>query len=49
MFGYSVLCSHPTCYAGPGPDGNIAFIPDGSGSYDAAGFTERFPNLEAYY
>jgi len=49
VFGYSVLCSHPTCYVGPGPDGNIAFIPDGDGSYYAAGFTERFPNLEAYY
>jgi RHS repeat-associated protein len=49
FFNYSVLCSHPTCYLGPGPDGSILLIPDGQGSYCAAGLTERFPNLEAYY
>ena len=46
---YSVLCSHPTCYLGPGPDGNIAFIPNDTGSFYAVGITEKFPNLEAYY
>jgi len=48
-FNYSVLCSHPTCYLGPGPDGSILLIPDGENSYYAAGLTERFPNLEAYH
>lgn len=49
IFEYSVLCSHPTCYLGPGLDGIIAFVPNGNGSYDAIGLTEPFPNLEAYY
>lgn len=48
-FEYSVLCSHPTCYAGPGPDGGILFVPDGKGSYYVAGLTDQFPNLEGYY
>ncbi|MCL4870844.1 MAG: RHS repeat-associated core domain-containing protein [Anaerolineae bacterium] len=45
---YSILCSHPLCLLGPGPDGWIDFIPDGNGGYTTAGSVERFPNLEAY-
>jgi RHS repeat-associated protein len=49
MFNYSILCSHPTCYGGPGPDGTIVFTPDGHGSFNAWGVTEAFPNLEGYH
>ena len=46
---YSVLCSHPICLGGPGPDGWVDFIPDGEGGFRTRGSVERFPNLEAYH
>jgi hypothetical protein len=49
MVHYSILCSHPICYAGSGPDGTITLMPDGHGSFNAWGITEAFPNLEGYH
>jgi RHS repeat-associated protein len=48
LFSYSFFCSHPLCYALPGPEGSLIFIP-GDRSFYASGIAEEFPNLEAYY
>jgi len=48
-FAYSVVCAGPNCLYAPGPEGEIVFKPNASGSYDSLGSVEEFPNLEAYH
>jgi RHS repeat-associated protein len=46
---YSVVCAGPGCALAPGPEGEIYFKPNASGSFDTIGSVEAFPNLEAYH
>ncbi len=46
---YSVVCAGPGCLVAPGPEGELYFQPNHSGTYDVAASVERFPNLEGYH
>lgn len=48
-FTYSVVCAGLFCQGSPGPEGEMVFIPNASGSYNTVGAVEQFPNIEAYH